>query len=128
MAEGAGQPGFTRSGLAGEDDLLLCLDPLALCQREDLTAVEAAACGEVDVFDTGVGEAQPGVAQPVGEAFVGPCRDFPVEHEAEPFIAIESLARVLSGESLPGVGHACQAKRGHLVEGGMCQHVLILLC
>ena len=121
MSEGAGQPGFAGTRLAGKYDLFFCLDPFALRGGEDLTAVETPAGGEVDVFDAGVWEAHLCITQPVGEAFVAPCQGFPVKHEPEPFIAIESLAGILFSEGLPGVDHACQAKRSHLVEGGMCQ-------
>jgi proteasome assembly chaperone (PAC2) family protein len=38
------------------------------------------------------------------------------------------LARVLFSEGFPGIGHACQAKCSHLVEGGMCQQLMFLLC
>ena len=39
MAEGTGEPCFSCAGLTGENDLLLCLDPFALRQGENLTAV-----------------------------------------------------------------------------------------
>lgn len=65
MGEGAGEPGLSGADLAGEDDLLTGPDPVALSQRQDLTPVEAAAGGEIDVFDTGVREAHAGIAQSV---------------------------------------------------------------
>ncbi len=96
MPEGAGQPGFAGARLAGKDDLLLGLDPRALGQRQDLAAVEAPAGGEVGIFDAGIGEAHLCISKPVGEAFIGSCRSFPIEHEPEPFIAIEGLTRVVN--------------------------------
>ena len=126
MGEGAGEPGLAGAGLASKDDLLAGLDPVALREREDLTPVEPPAGGEIDVFDAGVGKAHLRVAEPVGEALVSAGRGFAVEHEAQPFIALERLTRILSGQGLPGVCHACQAERGHLVEGGMCQHLFVL--
>lgn len=126
MGEGAGKPGLSSAGLAGEDDLLAGPDPVALGERQDLTPVEAAAGGEIDVFDTGVREAHAGIAQPVGEALVGTGSGFAVEHEAEPFVAVERLVRVLFAERFPGFKHACEAERGHLVEGRMCEHVSLL--
>ncbi len=125
MAEGAGQPSLAGAGLAGEDDLFLGLDPVALCQREDLPSIEPPAGGEVDIFDAGVGKAHLRVTEPVGEALVGPGCGFPVEHEPQPFIALERLAWILFGQCLPGVCHACQAKRGHLVKCGVCQHLVL---
>ena len=50
MGEGAGQPGLSSAGLAGEDDLLMGLEPPALGQRQDLAAIEATRCCKVDVF------------------------------------------------------------------------------
>ena len=95
-------------------------------EREDLTPVEPPAGGEIDIFDAGVGKAHLRIAQPVGEALVGAGRGFTIEHEAEPFITLEGLTRILFGQSLPGVCHACQAERGHLVECGVCQHLFVL--
>lgn len=50
MSEGAGQPGFAGARLAGKDDLLLGLDPSALSQRDNLTAIEVSA--ELDIRET----------------------------------------------------------------------------
>lgn len=122
MGEGASQPGLSRAGLASEDDLLMGLEPATLGKREDLAAVEAAGGREVDVFHAGVGEAHLRIPEPVGEAFVGAMGRLAVEHQAEPFVAVESLTRVLFGEGAPCGGHAVQAETGHLIEGGVCQH------
>lgn len=45
MCEGTGQAGFSGAGLAGEDDLLMCLEPATLGEGQDLTAVKATGQG-----------------------------------------------------------------------------------
>ncbi len=124
VGEGTGQPCLAGAGLSGEDDLFSGLDPVAPGERQDLAVVKATAGGEINIFDAGVGEAHPGIAEPVGEALVSPSCGLTVEHESEPFIALERLARVLLGQRLPCVRHACQAKCGPLAECGVCQHLV----
>ena len=57
-AEGAGKPGFSRAGLAGDDHVLMRLQPCPLGKRQSVAAVETAMSGKVDVLDAGVGKAQ----------------------------------------------------------------------
>lgn len=57
-AEGAGEPGFSRAGLAGDDHILMRLQPCPLCKRQSVAAVETAMSGKVDVLDAGVGKAE----------------------------------------------------------------------
>ena len=88
VREGTGQPCLSGAGLAGENDLFVGLDPVALGERQDLAPVEAAAGAEVDIFDAGIGEAHLGVSQPVGKALVGPIGGLAVEHEPECRVAL----------------------------------------
>lgn len=81
----------------------LALDPIALCERQDLAAIKPPAGGKIDIFDAGVGEAHLRVAKPVGEALVGAGCGFPVEHEPQPFIALKGLTWIVFGQSLPSV-------------------------
>jgi hypothetical protein len=122
MGEGTGQPGLSGSGLAGEDDLFMGLELAALGERLDLAAIKATGGREVDVFDAGVGEAHLCIPESVGEPFVGAPCGLAIEHEAEPFIAVQGFAGILLGQGAPCGGHAVQAETGHLLEGGMCQH------
>lgn len=92
-------------------------EPGSLREREDLPTVEPPCCGEVDVLDTGVGEAQFGSYQPIGQALVGTNGDLPVEHQAEPFIAAEIVALRLVAQFAISCRHAGQAESEHLVEG-----------
>ena len=122
MSKSAGQPCFAGSRLPGEDDLLMGPDPASLGERQDITSVEAATGGEVDIFDAGVREAHLCIAQFVGKALVGPEYGLAIKHEAEPFVAIQGFARVLFGQALPGFEHAGEIERDHLVQGWVCQH------
>ena len=71
MGEGACQPGLAGASLTCEDHLLPGLDPVALCEHEDLAAIKPTAGGKIDIFDAGIGKTHPRVVEPVGEAFVG---------------------------------------------------------
>lgn len=126
-AEGAAEPGFPGGGLAGDDQILMSLELCPLCEREDIAPVEPALGGKVDIFDTGIGKAQPRRLQPVGEAAVGTNRDFTIEHQSEPFLTGKIAAIVLHGDVAPGGSHSRQAKRLHLVEGRMVQHGIAFL-
>lgn len=75
---GAGETGFACSRLSGEDQMFMGFEPGSLREREDLPTVEPPCCGEVDVLDTGVGEAQFGGYQPIGQTLVGTNGDLPV--------------------------------------------------
>src|SRR5215213_3632507 len=64
MAEGAGQPGFPRAGRAGEQQVLMPLDPLAAGQALEQGTIKAASGVMIDVLGGGLlaqaGEPQPG--------------------------------------------------------------------
>ena len=64
VAEGAGQPGFPRAGRAGEQQVLMPLDPLATGQALEQGPIEAAGGVMIDVLGGGLlaqaGEPQPG--------------------------------------------------------------------
>ena len=122
MSEGACEPGLSGTGLADQDQIVVGLEPFALGEGEDIAAVEAAGGIEVDILDAGLGEAQPGQPEAVGEPPVGACCGFAVEHEGEPFLAVEFGCLALFGHVAPGFGHALEAEGMHLVEGRMCQH------
>lgn len=82
--------------------------------------------GEVDVLDAGVGKAQPGNGETVGQTLVGTHGDFTIEHQAKPLVAAEIVGVALVGQVLVGGGHSAKTESLHLVEGWMCQHGFIL--
>jgi len=126
MGEGAGEPGLSGACLAGENDLFVGFEPAALGQRQDLPTIKTAGCGKVDVFDAGVLEAHLRIPEPVGEALVRAVCGLAVEHEAEPFVAVQGLPGILIGQRAPCGSHTDEAETGHLVEGGMRQHRCVL--
>ncbi len=79
--EGTRQPGFAGAGLAGDDEILLGFQPSALGKLQGITPIETAACREVDVFDAGVGKAQLGYSQSVGQTPIGAYGNFAIQHQ-----------------------------------------------
>ncbi|MNW09493.1 hypothetical protein D3C71_2065010 [compost metagenome] len=62
--------------------------------------------GEVDVLDASVGEAQFGDCKPVGQALVTAHGHLPVEHQTQPFVAVEIAALGLIGQFTISCCHA----------------------
>ena len=91
-------------------------------QLQGITPIEPAAGSEVDVFDTGLGEAQFGRGQAVGQAPVGAHGGFTIQHQSEPFVATEIGGIVLFGQLPVGDRHSGQTERVHLLECRVCQH------
>jgi hypothetical protein len=120
--EGAGKPGFSRAGLAGDDHVLMSLQPCPLRKRQSVAAIETTMSGKVDVLDAGVGKAELRCRKPVGQALVGSQSRFPIEHQAEPLVAAEITAVALSSKFAIGRCHSGKAKGLHLLEGWVCQH------
>lgn len=121
-SEGAGQPGFSGAGLAGNDHIFMSLQPGPLGQRQGVAPVKAAMGGKVDVFDACLGKAQPGSGESVGQAFVGSRCRFPVKHQTEPLVAAEIAMSVAFGQLPVGRYHPGETESLHLVEGWVCQH------
>ena len=69
MAERRGQPALADAGWADERQIVVGIDPFALCQLLEQGAVKTAGIAIVDVFDAGL-LAQFGDAQPRREALV----------------------------------------------------------
>jgi hypothetical protein len=121
-SEGTRQPGFASPGQAGDDEVLMGFQPGALRQLQGVAPVKAAAGREVDVFDTGVDEAQLGCGQAIGQAPVGAHGGFAIKHQAEPLVAAEIGGIVLFGQLPIGGRHSGKAEGLHLVEGRVGQH------
>ena len=115
--EGTGQPCFAGSGQTGDDEVLMGFQPGALRQLQGVAPVKAAAGREVDIFDTGIDEAQPGCGQTIGEALVGARRDFAIQHEPQPFVTAETGSIVLLGELPVGGRHSGKAERLQQMQG-----------
>ncbi|MGY2803799.1 hypothetical protein ACVIHF_000529 [Bradyrhizobium sp. USDA 4506] len=83
-SEGTGQPGFAGTGLSGDDEVLMSFELGALRRLQGITPIKPASSCEVDIFDTGVDEAQLCFGQAIGQAFVGTRSGFAIEHQAKP--------------------------------------------
>jgi hypothetical protein len=116
-SEGTGQPGFAGTSLAGNDEILMGVQPGALRQLQGVTPVKPAAGREVDIFDAGIDEAQHCRGHSIGQASVGSHGGFVIEHQGEPFVTAEIGGIVLFGQLPVGGGHSGKAERLHLVEG-----------
>ena len=53
-AKGATEPGLSGAGLAGDDQILMRLEPCSLRKREDVAPVEPARRGKVDILDASI--------------------------------------------------------------------------
>ena len=122
MFEGAGEPCFAGAGLTDQDQIVVGLEAFALGVGEDIATVEAASGIEVDILDVGLAEAQPGLSEAVCEMPVSPSSGLAVEHEGEPFLAVELGVLSLFGHVASGLGHALEAEGVHPLEGRVWQH------
>jgi hypothetical protein len=85
------------------------LDPLAAGELMERGAIEAAREAVIDLLDDGVA-AQPGIAQPGGEALVVAMGDLAIDQQAEPIGMGERRAFAGGFEFGEGLGHACEAR------------------
>ena len=76
----------------------------------------------INIFDGGVGVAQPGVSEPVGEPPVVALGVFAVEQHGEPIGMRQRLGVGVVAEFTEGAGHAVQFEMAELVEGRMVEH------
>lgn len=121
-ARGLANPGGPR-----DEDIEVFFDPLADGQRLDQEFIQASGMAIVDVFEGRI-VLEPGPAQTTGQATVFPLRHLPVNQQSETlfegqFLDVRHLH--LLGQ---GNGHAGKFQCLELVQGGMCQHVILLVC
>ena len=67
VTQGTSKPRFADAGRPAEDQIVMRVDPLAIGELAEQSAVEAAWGPVIDVLDAGV-LAQSGIAQPGGQA------------------------------------------------------------
>ena len=102
------------------------VDPVALDQGGEQTAVEAALGAIVDVLRHGV-MAQPGMAQARAETPILAMDGFALKEQGQPVGMGKTGGLVARGQIVEGLGHALEAKAVQLVEGGMGQQGVCLL-
>jgi hypothetical protein len=123
LAKSAGQPTFADAGWAFQDQVLLGLDPAALGELLEQSAVEAAGSTPVDVLDAGL-VAQLGEPQPGLEPAVLSLGDLAVEQQAQPLGRGELAAPRVGLQFFERLRHTGEAELAQLVEGGVDQHGL----
>jgi hypothetical protein len=69
VTQSTGKPTLADPGWAAQDQIVVRVDPLAIGELLEQSAVEAAWGSVIDVFDAGL-LAQSGVAQPGGKPLV----------------------------------------------------------
>jgi hypothetical protein len=118
----ARQPGFAGAAGAGDDEVLVALEPVAGGELLEQPPIEAPRGGEVDVLDAGLGEAQLGGPEPGLETAILTLGGFPIEQQAEPVGVLESLGFGMVAELLESLGHAGEAELGELGRGRVGEH------
>ena len=103
VAEGTGKPTFADAGRAAQDQIVVRVDPLAAGELVEQGAIEAARGAVIDILDDGM-VAQPGIAQPGGQALVAAMRHLAIDQQAEPIGMGEAwrLRRRLRSRRRPG--------------------------
>lgn len=71
---------------------------------------------KVDVFDTGIDEAQFGAGKAVGQAPISTTDDFAVEHQPKPLVPGQIACAVLTGNVAQRSSHAGKPQGLHLIE------------
>src|SRR5207237_4840721 len=125
VTEGTGKPTFTDPGGPAQDQIIVRVDPLAIGELLEQSAVEAAWGSVIDVLDAGL-LAQSGIAQPGGKPLVAAMGELAIEQEAEPVSMGERGGFVGSSEFGKRLGHAGQTKLAQLVEHWMGKHCILL--
>ena len=83
MGKGTGQIGLACSGGAGDDHVLMAVQPGAFRQPHDQRFIQTPGLLEVDILDTGL-MAEPGLAKPGFEPTAVSRHRLPIHQQAEP--------------------------------------------
>jgi hypothetical protein len=90
LGQGAGHPGFSDAGGAGDQDIVVRAQPLAGGELRKQRLVEPARVAIVDVLD-GRLMAQPGLAPPCGEPAALAPTEFAVHEQPQALLGRERL-------------------------------------
>src|SRR5262245_35715176 len=127
LSKGAGEPRLAQSAFPSDEKIAFFRNPVAGRELLKESFVELARRAVVDVLDRSLAVAQARGAQPDLRAFGRAIGDLAVEQECEPFGVGEVPGGVLPFELEKGVGHAVELQGSELVEGGMGEHLCLLL-
>jgi hypothetical protein len=109
VTQGTSEPRFAHPGRPAQDQIVVRVDPLAIGELVEQSAVKAAGGSVIDVLDAGL-LAQSGIAQPGGEPLVAAVGELAIEQEAEPVGMGERGGFVGGLEFGKGLSHAGEAK------------------
>jgi len=107
VTEGTGKPTFADPGGPAQDQIVVRVDPLAIGELLEQSAVEAACGSVIDVLDAGL-LAQPGIAQPGGKPLVAAMSELAIDQQRKPVGMSECGGFVGSVELGKRLGHAGQ--------------------
>ena len=109
VAERAGDPALADAGRAGDQQILVAVDPVASDELLEQGAVEAADGAQIDILDDG-GLAQAGELEARDEALVVALGGLAVDQQAEALLEAECGDVGLSSLLLERLGHAGKPK------------------
>src|SRR4029077_17950421 len=118
VTQGTSKPRFAHAGRPAQDQIVVRVDPLAIGELVEESAVEPAWGPVIDVLDAGL-LAQSGIAQPGGKPLVAAMGELAIDQQPEPVGMSECGGFVGSFELGKRLGHAGQAKLAQLVEHWM---------
>ena len=98
------------------------VDPLAAGELVEQRAIKAARSAVIDILDDGV-VAQPGIAQPGGQALVAAMGNLAIDEQAEPIGMGQGCAFAGGFELGESLGHAGKPELGELIEHPRNQQV-----
>jgi hypothetical protein len=105
VTQGTSKPTLADPGGPAQDQIVVRIDPLAIGQLLEQSAVEAAWGSVIDVFDAGL-LAQSGIAQPGGQPLVAAMGELAIDQQPEPVGMSERGGFVGSFELGKRLGHA----------------------
>jgi len=122
VGQGTGQEGFTASGGAGNENIVVLIHPVAGTQLGDQGFVQAARVAEVDILQ-GRWLSQPGLTETGFQPAIFPVGHFPIYEQSQALLEAEGPDL---GEPLlifEGPGHTGQPEGLEFFERRMSQHI-----
>ena len=120
-AKRAGDPALAEARCAGDQEILVTIDPFACGEPGEDGAVEASRRAQVDVLDAGV-LAQGSELQAGGETLGVALGGLAIDEQSKALLEREGVEIGGASLLLEGLGHSGQAESAQALEGGVCQH------
>jgi hypothetical protein len=122
MAQGAGEIGLTGAGGSCDEGDLMTLDPVAAGEAKDDGPIEAASGPEVEVFDGGRGEPEPGLTKQASPAPILAVGAFSIEEQSEAVLEGQRLDIRDAALFFESFGHAGETEFLKLGKGLFDEH------